>query len=165
MSSDSAQNTVRRLLESADVGDATGAPTPEQARTPELWDKAYATYRELRQLHAKRDALFQELGYSLAWRRAMAHAGLPVDGAHPVRAEDVASTDFSTNVAAAPPGSAMRRVWARFKMRFPSAIVGARTADGRVVLFREPFSRPPAPDVPTYEELAAKIDAAAAQGR
>jgi len=60
----------------------------------EKWDKTWSTTRELWKMHQKRDKLFRELTRSIAYHRALSHAGVrKEDVAHPIRGAQVGATD------------------------------------------------------------------------
>lgn len=130
--------------------DAAAAESPTAK-----WDKAHGTWKELRALHAKRDALFQEIGFSLTWARALAHVGLtPKDARGVLRAQDTGSTDMG----GLPHGSAARLIYRTYAKKYPNAVVGAHLVDGGVVFFKEPIAPRGGQDVPTYEEFKAGLD-------
>ena len=122
------------------------------------YDKAIETYRKLRELHAKRDELFRELGFCLEWARALDLLALKPEHASGVLP---ASMLQPCDALTLPPSSAGRVCWVRYKLRYPNAVVGAHLKDGGLVIFLDPI---PARSglgageaVPTYAEFSEKL--------
>jgi hypothetical protein len=140
--------------------------------TGEKWDKAHKSFIDLFRLEKKRHALFKEMGRSIEYERALAHAGVKkADVARPLVGANIGATH---NYKQALPAAMCKNQWCKMnnkhqpdtlencadcgqplvpsvrpispsdlRGKFAKYIVGVETKDGRRVFFNEPLSDAP----------------------
>lgn len=151
---DFAERYVAHVLED-EVAPGAGeppaeAPAPAPERGPrQKWDDAHTTFQKLWDLTLQKQKTMSELGRSIAYNRALAHVDLTRNDVQAtIRADDVYET------TPLPAGHPLQNIRRRFAKKYPNAIVGVQTKDGREVFFNEPLPPEYGPVI-TYEQFSA----------